>query len=463
MTTGRMPLWRKIVITLCFLIIIATLILVGQTKNVIQYNINGVPVEEFEYNSETFKELHIGNISYYNKDGLLDSMTSDGIKVTIGNTAWYYEGADDLEYKREDFGNLLCVLSYENDIAEDPNNGEQAELWIFSPTEAQYNTTYRAMEFGASPKLKEIDDFKPHRALSSGPMARLKGDSVEYGERIYIFGNDRIYCFSFTNAKIFGKYRKVEKEKKEKKSMEAFTKFNKRCLSVIKNFDLNSYPSYNKYEYLKQKESNERVHFKLILYLFTIILSILIYILSIHKLGGANKQAKGLTIYCIVCFAFGIIGTIFALINGVPNEYKYESLIWISCAFVPSVILDSTIVRFLSTKSCEVYEKSWIIPYWVINTFGLRKGYKKRLLMALLFYPLFYVVPLPMGIFFFGFYIIPITVFYLLAYSVYWIIFGKNVNSNRVLESSNTQLFCRYCGKPLYKDSEYCPYCGKKQ
>lgn len=462
MIDNKMPLWKKIIIVLCSLMIIAALILTGYVKRFVEYNLQGVPVSEFEYNSQEFEKLHIGNITYFNDEGLLDSMTSEGIKVTIGKTAWYY--TTDIDFNNRYFGELLGILSYENDNVGDPNNGEQAQLWIFSPSESQYKNAYSAFVNDPSTEMKGTEDFKPYKALTTGPKVRFKGDSLEYGEGIYILANERIYCFKFTNDKIFEKFRKYNKDKQKEMAMEAFSKFDKRCKSIINNFDLASYPSYNKYKVLEQKQKEDRFNWQLIFCASIIILSILIFVLSLKKIGYKNRNARSFAIYCIICFILSVIGSIIGiLLTKITDDYyAFENITGIIGCFVSSVVFCSIIGHFLTLKSNEEYENFWIIPKWVKKQFGLRKEFKKRLLAVIIFYPLFAVSPLPMGFMFFGLYIIPVSIIYLLAFIIYWIFAGRKIDSQQITKRNESTLYCRFCGKPIEEDSEYCPHCGKK-
>lgn len=462
MSDNKMPLWKKIIIVLCSLMIIAALILTGYVKRFVEYNIQGVPVSEFEYDFQDFEKLHIGNITRYDNDGLLDSMTSDGVKVTIGKTAWYYE--TDIDFTNKYFGELLCVLSYENNNDGDPNKGEQGQLWIFSPNEYQYRNAYNAFVNDPSTEMIGTDDFKPYKALTTGPRARFKGDSLEYGEAIYIIANERIYCFKFANDKIFEKYRKYDNKKQKEMANQTFSKFDKRCKSIINNFDLASYPSYNKYKELEQKQKEDRYKWQLIFCGSIIFLSILIFLLSLKKVGCENRNARRFAIYCIICFVLAVIGSILGiLITKIDDNYHaFDNITGIIGCFVSSVVFCSIIGHFLTLRSNEEYENFWIIPEWVKKQFGLRKEFKKRLVAVILFYPLFTATPLPLGFVFFVLYIIPVTILYLLGYVIFWIVYGKKIDSQNALESIDNPLYCRFCGKPIEKGSSYCPHCGKK-
>ena len=461
MSKNKLPLWKKIAIVLCSILITACLIATGNIKHIITYNIQGVPVSDFHISDSRIEKLHIANITGFNKDGLLNSMTEDGEKYTIGNSAWYLQ--DKVDFTEEHLGSLLSVLSYEDNISKSPHVGEKGQLWIFVPSEGQYDNFYNSFINDASNEVKATNDFKPYQAFTTGAKVKNNGKNIEFGEAIYIKANGRIYCFKFTNDKIFKKYRKLDKDKQKEMVIQISSKFDKRCKAIINNFDLASYPSYSKYKKLEQKQENDRFKWQFLLCGSIIILSVVIFALCLRRLGNDNRVAKRFAIYCILCFIVAIIASVIGIISGFYDEYHDHDIIECSIGFfIPSIVFCSIIGRFLTIKSNEEYETYWIIPNWVKKQFGLRKEFKKRLVAVILFYPLFTATPLPLGFVFFVLYIIPVTILYLLGYVIFWIVYGKKIDSQNALESIDNPLYCRFCGKPIEKGSSYCPHCGKK-
>ena len=121
--------------------------------------------------------------------------------------------------------------------------------------------------------------------------------------------------------------------------------------------------------------------------------------------------------------------------------------------------------RYLSIKSNQVDNIYNLIPNWLNNTFITDSEHKKRILYALLIYPLFFILPLPIiGDLFFVFYILPVALIFLIAYGVTWIKGAKmeEMTTNVDASSNSDKIFCRHCGRQVDSDSKYCIYCGKK-
>ena len=73
--TDNMPMWRKVTIATCSLIIIACLVLLGNIKSIIHYDYKYV--DEWDYRNKS----HIGNISNRDSRGY----ELDDNWVNIGN------------------------------------------------------------------------------------------------------------------------------------------------------------------------------------------------------------------------------------------------------------------------------------------------------------------------------------------------------------------------------------------
>ena len=99
--TDQMPMWRIVTIATCSLIIIASLVLLGNINSIIRYDYNYV--DEWNYRNKS----HIGNISNRDSRGY----ELDDNWVNIGNHYWY---SNDIEDANSDnnLGELIRLYSY---------------------------------------------------------------------------------------------------------------------------------------------------------------------------------------------------------------------------------------------------------------------------------------------------------------------------------------------------------------
>ncbi len=124
-------------------------------------------------------------------------------------------------------------------------------------------------------------------------------------------------------------------------------------------------------------------------------------------------------------------------------------------------------MRFLSKRSNEDYHTFYLIPNNILYTFNIKKEYTKRLLLLFIFYPLFFVVPLPVvGLFFLVFYVLPVTLLVLLYWGVkkiiHWLKEGRKIDSCPIIEDDKKYMYCRHCGKIIDACSSFCRFCGKQ-
>jgi hypothetical protein len=200
----------------------------------------------------------------------------------------------------------------------------------------------------------------------------------------------------------------------------------------------------------------------IVLYIIVILCCIAIFLLNIEEIGKNNKHARVLTFYVIGCFVIGVMSmTIGAL------AYPQKSGESIFVCF-PSIAICCLMARYLATKSNTAYYLSYLIPEWTIQTFSINSEFKKRLLLIVLFYPLFSLVPLPVaGLFVLVYYILPVIVLLLAIWGAVWIISwlkaGKALDSKTGDgQTDKARLYCKHCGKQIDADSDYCRYCGEK-
>lgn len=229
------------------------------------------------------------------------------------------------------------------------------------------------------------------------------------------------------------------------------------------------YPSlkekYDTYQKLSTKERKERESTTYFAYTTVLLGGILVYLFSFRKIGHNNTNARKLAYYNVVCEIISLLVASATLIldKGPINGGAYDA--W-ALLLLPSFVINPIMLSYMSSKSKEDYHQYYLIPKWFTRTFRLSSDFKKRLLMVFLFYPLFYIVPLPYGgVVFFGYYIIPVSIICIILYGIFWIAKGRK-NDKRlqivVQEKTKAQIYCRYCGKLIEADSDYCRYCGNK-
>ena len=162
-----------------------------------------------------------------------------------------------------------------------------------------------------------------------------------------------------------------------------------------------------------------------------------------------------------------------------PDEVFYDktACMVLSIVAIGVGLLYTIMMAFLSYRSNENYNKEYLIPSWVINTFNIRSVVGKRLLLVVLFFPLFYLFPIPIFGSYILFYILPVSVIVLIILGLKWIVDGRKVQVPSVTKSAvanptvtnpslinkdTPKMYCRHCGKKIDADSGFCRYCGKK-
>lgn len=216
----------------------------------------------------------------------------------------------------------------------------------------------------------------------------------------------------------------------------------------------------HKYEIIVEKENRQRNMLGSILYAIILASGLGVFYLISAKIGKKNLHARYLAIYTIACVALNIIIYGVMAINNINSD---ETLAFVLFDFLPSIVVLSVTERFLAKKSYQDYQSYYLIPKWLSDSFNLTKEFRKRLLMIFLIYPFFFVVPLPViGMFFLGFYILPVLLILGIIWTVLWIREGKKMDGKPQVQNDKARLYCRHCGKLIDADSDYCRYCGKK-
>lgn len=454
---------RRIAIIICGIIIIACVLMVGNLHDIIDYN-----CDHNIHQWDTKNKSHIGNISSYSSRG----ERLDDNWVNIGNRYWYVNEIEDVEYNK-DLGDLIRIYSYGINDKDDPHYGEVASLWIYDITtralgmgmnrDGFYSYIYDLYIRDSTSIWKKTNDFSL-LALTTGPRARFsitqENRPPVYEENFIIFANDRVYCLNFSNDKFNRDF--------EYNGREAYSLFNKRCVSIIKDIDLMSYHqweiNYNREIKLSEKQSDDRDSWGRFLYSIIIVLCLSIFVLCWRKPQNRNSQSFRLTLYVTICYVIILIAMEIGALMHPDND---ETFCWLLFAFFPSFLIYLLMMRFLSKRSNEDYHTFYLIPNNILYTFNIKKEYTKRLLLLFIFYPLFFVVPLPVvGLFFLVFYVLPVTLLVLLYWGVkkiiHWLKEGRKIDSCPIIEDDKKYMYCRHCGKIIDACSSFCRFCGKQ-
>ena len=464
--TETLSMWRKILIAILSLLIIVCAILIGNIRHIIRYDSDFKDKYGYYLSEKWSKgQSHIGNISQFDSRGY----KLDDNWVNIGNRYWYSNDLEDIDSNKE-FGELIRLYSYSINDSSDPHYGETASLWIYDISkkclelgmdrEAFYKYMLKKCTHDSTSIWKSSIISRPFLALTTDPRIEVsikeENPPLIYRENFIIFANNRVYCFNFAN----------DKAKQISPKNDAL--FDKRCKSVIGDTDFMSYTQWEKdyYEYkeLSEKEDYERELWSCILYGIVFTCCICIFVLNIRKIGKINKQARLLVFYVIVCLAIGLI---VMAIGAFDSPCKNDTLGWLVFVFFPSFVICMQMITFLSKKSREAYNTYYLIPDVAKKYLNINTEYKKRLSLLLMFYPLFFIVPIPViGLMVFVCYILPLA-FLILIYlrtrkAIIWLKEGKKLDSKPNIQSEKARIYCRHCGKLIDADSDYCRYCGKK-
>jgi len=166
------------------------------------------------------------------------------------------------------------------------------------------------------------------------------------------------------------------------------------------------------------------------------LLSAFLYAFSSRTIGKANIKARR---FCYATSLFFVILMIVAYI-GVKTYPRIELLpypeerLFLSYlgAFLPSVLVYSILISFLSKKTNETFNDYYLIPLWMIKTYHLKTNLRKRLFMVFIIYPLFALTIIPVfGLGVIMFYSAILLILLLLTWIcsiTMWIIEGRKID-----------------------------------
>lgn len=221
---------------------------------------------------------------------------------------------------------------------------------------------------------------------------------------------------------------------------------------------------YKEYTELCTKENKERDDAANKLYSVILFCGLCAYLLSFRRPQKINNQARSLVIYNITCEAVNIIIVLLPFV--LDKEITNDLYLIFAALFLPSLIINPSMISYLSPKSGKERKPYFLIPQWVRNTNAFNSEVSKRLLSVFILYPLFYLVPIPyVGCYVFVIYIIPMSIIFTILSIIAWIFKGRNIDkiSRKPRDKEKAKIYCRYCGNLIDADSKYCTHCGKKQ
>ncbi|WP_406535027.1 hypothetical protein [Methanobrevibacter sp.] len=436
---------------------------------------------------------HIGDISQQDQYGnplpIIDDYNGNKYAARwfqFGGAEWYSNViSNDIKTNaNKDFGSLIRLYSYYDDNINHKYFGENAVLWVYDiepkyidlgiTRDSLYTLLYKTYSKDTTNYWKPTKAFEPFLALTGGPGYTMSADddTGKFVEQIILFANDRVYSFHITNDKIeFGK--------------DVFQAFEERCFEIVRNIDFSKYRELEIDNYNNQILEMEMIKWRRILLSIIFLCMSLVFIMPIQKLGNRNIQARNLFIYGTICFVISIVICLGVVWLSEPfyginanAEYMRAAL-----AAIGIGLLYAFMMAFLSYRSNEEYYKEYLIPSWVINKFNISSAVSKRILLVVLFFPLFYLFPIPIFGIYILFYIFPISVIALIILGLKWIVDGRKVQDSSVvnprvanpqkvnpqatnnaplINKETPKMYCRHCGEIIDADSGFCRYCGKK-
>lgn len=249
---------------------------------------------------------------------------------------------------------------------------------------------------------KKTNSFKPFPAFEYSYLDFItQEEDSSYKSHNFelkvILANDRAYFFIFCS-----------------KDLEPNDKFDKSCITLIKDIDIESF--YKEEQIKKQEEKQEELEKReqskrnMVEGSIVLICGLFVFILSSWNVKRNNKYARRWAIYSIILFAIGFLAMATDLLIRPSHD---DTIGWLWLCFVPSVILDSIIVWYLKKLSSQEYQDYYLIPKYIERSrfFQLNSNYKKRIFMVVLIYPFFILVPIPIvGLIIVICYIIPINI-----------------------------------------------------
>lgn len=270
---------------------------------------------------------------------------------------------------------------------------------------------------------KKTNSFKPFPAFEYSYLGFIsQEEDSSYKSHNFelkvILANDRAYFFIFCS-----------------KNLEPNDKFDKSCITLIKDIDIESFYKEEQIKKQEELEKRERSKRNMVEGSIVLICGLFIFILSSWNVKRNNKYARRWAIYSIILFAIGFLAMTTDLLIRPSHDDTIE---WLWLCFVPSVILDSIIVWYLKKLSSQEYQDYYLIPRYIERSrfFQLNSNYKKRIFMVVLIYPFFILVPMPIvGLTTVIYYIIPISIIIIAIQGIrniyLWIKEGKAIDNEK--------------------------------
>lgn len=395
----NMPIWRKVLVAICSLLIIACLILVGNINSIItnEESERNTITAVFESNDYLKPLLNYDELSEKEHKRFLQYCKEKQLHYhTIG------------EYKRT-LQNLYNDLKFKQIFGKD----------IYDSTIREYSNREEAYDFRCE-------------------MLRNKvvSDAFNY---------------------LYSPFTKNGSRDNNKGLGAKWEEYNQMSISAKEDFIRTDFQE--RYDKIVEKENDDRELWGRLLLSAVLLLGISIFLLVAKKLGKINFHARNTAIFCILCFAINYIIHQFLVLFH-PDYLEMEGFVFFFFLF--SLLTLPLMEVFLANRSKQDYFKYYLIPDRLSEKL-INNDYRKRLLMIFLIYPLFYLIPIPFaGLFVFLFYILPVLLILGIIWIIMWIKEGKRMDVKPQVQNDRARLYCRHCGKLIDADSDFCRYCGKK-
>ena len=369
--------WHFTLVIACTILLFACAIIIGNMHNLIKYDYHKVQdwsTTSYVGGKTFFDDTRIGNLSHVNKDG--DLLNNNW--VNIGDNYWYVNDPSRFDSNKE-FGKPIQAYSYCINDTSSRYYGEEALLLIYSiePNLEVLNTDrssfYKKIIKSWTKDNKSIwevsKEFQPFEALTTNVAAfySTENSHVSYDENIIILANDRIYHFAFNNDKF----------KYDGAGSDASDLLGNRWSSIIRSVDLISFSqweiAYDSYKNLSNKEKTERLYWGRVLYSISLLLALTIFILGLNKIGKRNSQARKFAYYIIACF--GVVFVIMSIGAMIDPDNEVTLGVFI-LAFVPYLIINLLMTRFMTKRSNEDFCSYYPIPNKVLSVFQIDSLFK---------------------------------------------------------------------------------------
>ena len=397
----KMPMWRKVLIAICSLLIIACLILVGNIKSIItrEESERNTITAVFEANEYLKPLLDFDELSEKEHKRFLQE-NEDKLKKYQEGDFEDYDRACHVLFNNLKFKKIFGKEIFDSTIRE---YGNREEAYDYRCEMLRNKVVSEAFNYLYSPYNK------------NGSRDNSRGLGVEWEE------------------------------------------YNQMSIPAKEDFIRTDFQE--RYDKIVEKENDDRELWGRLLLSAVLLLGISIFLLVAKKLGKINFHARNTAIFCILCFAINYIIHLFLVLFH-PDYLEMEG--FVIFFFLFSLLTLPLMEVFLANRSKQDYFKYYLIPDRLSEKL-INNDYRKRLLMIFLIYPLFYLIPIPFaGLFVFLFYILPVLLILGIIWIIMWIKEGKRMDVKPQIQNDRARLYCRHCGKLIDADSDFCRYCGKK-